>query len=247
MKKIFASIAGLMMMGLMTTANAQAVFTESTSDQFRIGVQLGLNIPTFGESQYGATIGYNMGATALFNTEDFIPDSYLRASVLYSRKGASADEEYLLDNNYNPYEKITDATYYLHYTEIPIRFGYAYEVNSDVCVMAETGPYFGMRWTASLRSDNYYKYNKETSNYVQTSIRKDKRGNDLSGVNCDMNDMSFYKDLRRFDWGWGLHAGVLLGGKYQVMVGYDWGLCDAVPDVTSANRNFSINVGVFFD
>lgn len=222
MKKILSSLVALLMMGVATTANAQAAFAESTSSDYRIGFQLGFNIPTFADSQYGATIGYNLGVTGLLNTEDFIPNSYLRGSVLYSRKGASAGSV-VLDKE----TILTDATYYLHYTELPIRFGYAYEQSSELCILAETGPYVGFRWSGSLRAD---KYSKQTN-----------------GFNGDMKDL--YDDLTRLDWGWGVHAGVLVAGKYQIMAGYDWGLRDVSPKpyLTGGNRNFSINLAVYFD
>lgn len=222
MKKLLSSLFALLMMGVATTANAQAAFAESTSNDYRIGIQLGFNIPSFAENDYGATIGYNLGATALLNTEDFIPDSYLRGSVLYSRKGASASTVNLENGTI-----LNDATYYLHYTELPIRFGYAYEQSSELCILAETGPYFGFRWSGSLRTDE---------------LNKQK-----PGFNGDMKDL--YDDLTRFDWGWGIHAGVLLAGKYQIMAGYDWGLSDVCPkpNLTGGNRNFSINLAVYFD
>lgn len=223
MKKIFASLAALFMMGAATTASAQAVFAESSSDQYRIGVQLGFNVPSFGEATYSSTIGYNFGVTCLLNTEGFIPDSYLRGSVLYSRKGASAGTVVLPKDI-----QLTDATYYLHYTEVPIRFGYAYEANSELCIMAETGPLFGLRWSGSLRADGY----------------KDP-ASDKHYFNGKVKDL--YKDLKRFDAGWGIHAGVLLAGKYQILAGYDWGLCEVVDKATGGNRNLSINLAVFFD
>jgi len=222
MKKLLSSLFALLMMGVATTANAQAAFAESTSNDYRIGVQLGFNIPSFADNQYGATIGYNMGVTGLWNTEDFIPDSYLRGSLLYSRKGASAGSVVLDQQTH-----LKDATYYLHYTELPIRFGYAYEMDSELSILAETGPYFGLRWSGSLRADEYSKQ--------------------ANGFNGDMKDL--YDDLTRFDWGWGVHAGVLLAGKYQIMAGYDWGLSDVSPKpfLTGGNRNFSINLAVYFD
>lgn len=229
MKKLLSSLFALLMMGVATTANAQAAFAESTSNDYRIGIQLGFNVPSFGENQFGATIGYNMGVTGLWNTEDFIPDSYLRASVLYSRKGASAGTENIYKND-KVEKTLKDATYYLHCTELPIRFGYAYEMNSEMCVLAETGPYFGLRWSASLRADEY----QDASKPEQKSF---------NGKMADLYDVSV------LDWGWGIHAGVLLAGKYQIMAGYDWGLSDMTskPNLTGPNRNFSINLAVYFD
>lgn len=230
MKKLCASLVALMMMGVTTTASAQAAFAESTSDIYRIGIQLGGNIPTFSEGEFGATLGWNMGVTALYNTESFIPNSYLSGSFLYTRKGATSDPYNFTDANGKVLQTLNDATYRLHYTEIPIRFGYAYEVNSELCIMAETGPYFGMRWTAHLKADEYIVNGTST---------------EPKPYDGDMKDL--YKDLRRFDCGWGIHTGVFMAGKYRIMLGYDWGVCDVVPEMTGNNQNLSLSLSVFLD
>lgn len=225
MKKFFASIAALMLAASATVASAQAVLNDN-SNPIRYGIQLGFNMPTFGESEFSSTIGYNFGATVLYDAQDFIPNSYLRGSILYNRKGTAADlANVVLDNKNYGFSGLTS---YLHYLEIPLHFGWAYEFNDDASLLLETGPYFGFRMWGSIRTD-------------QTTIN----GQVSQPTNGSMGD--YYKDLRRFDAGWGVRAGVMLQKKYEITVGYDWGLCDVVPDIAGSNLNLSINATVYFD
>ena len=225
MKKFFASIAAVLLASVMTQASAQAMFGNSSND-YRIGIQLGGNAPSFADSEFDKTIGWNFGATALLNTENFIPNSYLRGSVLYTRLGASCDKPQLTKGVVG-----TNALFHLHYLQVPIHFGYAYDLGNDFCILAETGPGFGMRVGNTLRIDN-------PVTLERTLVDIDEYG---------IGDWKPYEDLRRFDVNWGLHAGFCYDQKYQVMLGYDWGLCDIVPDVVGANRNLSLNLVVYFD
>ena len=233
MKKLFASIAALFVAASVTTASAQAIMNDD-SNPWRFGVQLGLNMPTFGESEYSSTIGWNMGATVLYDMQHFIPNTYLRGSVLYSRKGSAAGE--LTITNDKDIYHFKDATYYLHYLDVPLHFGYAYELNDMFCLFAETGPYLAFRFSGSQRYDVHEKWNPTTSKFEKWEQCPD-----------DMADNPGMGDLRRFDIGWGVGAGILIDKKYQLSANYDWGMCDAVPDVTGKNLNFSINLAVFFD
>jgi hypothetical protein len=232
MKKLFASVAALVFAATVTTASAQAIF-NGENEHMRFGLQLGMNVSSFGHDQYGWLAGWNVGATALYNSENFIPDSYVRASVLYSRKGGDASTDAFLYKN-SAYVA-DDAIYHMHYLEVPVRFGYAYEAMDDLCFMAETGPYFAFRQGASFRSEDV------TINGVEHTR-----------VSGRMHE--YFDDLRRFDIGWGVHVGAIYMEKYQLTVGYDWGLCDAVPDSkkkgyagTGKNLNLSINLAVYFD
>ena len=230
MKKLLTSIAALLVSAVVTSASAQAVMYDD-SFPWRFGVQLGFNVPSFGESGYNSTIGWNFGATAIYDLQNFIPNSYGRLGVTYTRKGANMDDIYYPEKS-NPLLTFKSPTCYIHYLEVPAHFGWAYELDGmpfDMCIMAETGPYFSFRmW------DSQYTEDKVTVSTQGVNI-----------PNYSMEDA--FDDLRRFDVGWGIHAGVLLDKKYQFMIGYDWGLCDAVPDVTGGNRNLTFNLSVYFD
>lgn len=215
------------MAGVLSTASAQFIMGDC-SENIRYGVQLGFNMPTLAETQYSTTIGYNFGVTAVLDAEDFIPNSYVRGSLLYSRKGSNAGTE-ILDSKY----QFTDVNFKMHYTELPVRFGYAFDLGNDFGLLLETGPYFGLRWTSSLRADKV------------EYLHPDQANGNVPSKNCDMKD--YYRKLRRFDAGWGLHFGAIFLQKYQLMLGYDWGLCDAVPEITGGNRNLSLNLTVYID
>lgn len=228
MKRLFTMFAVLFLAATAISARAQAIMNSDRFGDYRLGIQLGFNIPSFGEGPYSGTLGWNLGLTGIYNTEGFIPNSYVRASALYTRKGASASNVYYPADK--PKYRFEDATFYLHYFEIPVRFGYAYELlNDDFLVFAETGPYLAFRLTASQRFDKSSSA-IDGSDYVAPRSMKDT-----------------FRDLRRFDIGWGVHAGVLFMKKYQASLGYDWGLCDAVPGETGRNLNLNLNVAVYFD
>ena len=226
MRKTFALLATMLLMAVsMPTARAQAVMNDD-SFPWRFGLQLGINSATFSGSQFSTHIGWNFGACALYDLQNFIPNSYASAALSYMRKGANAGKEDFIDHGHQ--YKFRDATYNLHYIEAPIHFGYGYELNDLVCLLAETGPYFAMRLTSSLRSSEF-------------SID----GVDQGSLSDVMKD--YYDDLRRFDVGWGIDLGVMLSKKYQFMVGCDWGLCEAVPDMTGRNVNVTFKLSVYFD
>ena len=52
--------------------------------------------------------------------------------------------------------------------------------------------------------------------------------------------------MKRFDFGLGLKAGVEFFQKYQVSIGYDWGLLDNIEDSGNKNRNLMISLSCFF-
>ena len=221
MKKIFVSLAALVVAAFTTTASAQAIMSDD-SNPWRFGIQLGYNVPSFSETQYNSTFGWNMGVSALYDTQNFIPNSYVRASVLYTRKGTDSGLDEI--GSY----KFKNLNSHLHYLEVPLHFGYAYEANDLMCLIAETGPYFAFRFSGSIRTDQTWKNNEE-----------------IEATKGDLKD--YYHDLRRFDIGWGARVGVMFDKKYEVSLGYDWGLCEAIKEVSGPNLNLSINATVYFD
>lgn len=238
MKKLFASIAAILLTTIATTANAQAVLGEDELP-WRIGIQLGFNVPSFTESDYNATIGWHFGANVLYDLQDFIPNSYARSGVDYVRKGASGDIVVCPNIEHQKY-KFEDPTYYLHYLEVPLRFGWAYELDMldfDLSILAETGPYFAMRLWDSQRNLGMSKWEANEENHLEWR-KSTKTGNGA------MHD---YYDLRRFDAGWGIHLGAMIDKKYEFSIGCDWGLCNVVPYATGANLNYSIRTTVYFD
>ena len=52
--------------------------------------------------------------------------------------------------------------------------------------------------------------------------------------------------MKRFDFGLGLKAGVEFSQKYQISIGYDWGLVENIKDSGNKNRNLMISLSCFF-
>ena len=53
-------------------------------------------------------------------------------------------------------------------------------------------------------------------------------------------------EARRFDMGLGLRAGVEFMQKYQVHIGYDFGLMKLYPEDKNRNGNFTLGVSYMF-
>lgn len=52
--------------------------------------------------------------------------------------------------------------------------------------------------------------------------------------------------LKRFDFGLGLKAGIEFCQKYQLSIGYDWGLTDNIENGSNKNRNLMLSLGYCF-
>ena len=64
----------------------------------------------------------------------------------------------------------------------------------------------------------------------------------------DDNSTNVFGDdaMKRFDFGLGLKAGVEFSQKYQISIGYDWGLVENIKDSGNKNRNLMISLSCFF-
>ncbi len=52
--------------------------------------------------------------------------------------------------------------------------------------------------------------------------------------------------IKRFDMGLGLRGGVEFNNKFNVSLGYDWGMLDIIDEVKVKNRNFMLSLGYKF-
>ena len=115
---------------------------------------------------------------------------------------------------------VTSRPYYL---EIPIHIGYRYMLGSGkVGLFGSFGPYFGV---------GLFGTNKVVAGAVETTP---------DTFNSD--------DLKRFDFGVGLRAGVCMFKHYQIYLGYDWGLINVAQADNSKlnNRNFYVGAAYMF-
>lgn len=107
------------------------------------------------------------------------------------------------------------------YLELPIMAGYRWSLNNGLSIFGETGPYFAYGICGKVKGDGDEDY-------------------DFFGDEED----SF--GAKRFDAGWGIHAGVEYS-KFQIRVGYELGFTKLYDvDDSAKNRNLMVSVGYTF-
>ena len=116
-----------------------------------------------------------------------------------------------------------------YYLEIPIHMGYKYAINDNFAIFGNFGPYFAVGLFGKMKATGYLIDEVEGLTSIHDSAK-------VFGNNA----------MKRFDFGLGLKAGVEFFQKYQVSIGYDWGLLDNIEDSGNKNRNLMLSVGYFF-
>ena len=192
MKKFFVALVAVLASAMVQRADAQLLDFEGMPP-YKLGLTAGLNIPTFSGSGYDYTIGLNAGVDLMLDASDIFDNTFGRAVVRYSMKGATGPDPMHPDGpNHEPKTHFTS-----HYIEVPIHYGYAWYLDSDWTIMGETGPYFAVGLAGTARPDD------ET----------------ILGSHSFFHS----HDVSRWDVGWGLQCSLLYDQQWQVHVAYDWG------------------------
>lgn len=233
MRKLFAIIATLVVSSFAFNAKAQLSDIEGMPP-YKLGITVGMNNTWLSGSssagtdyylgsnwqietvkyptlKYTASQGFQAGVNLMVDASPMIPNTFARLEIKYSMKGANWE-----DKESNITEKIRT-----HYIEIPVHYGYAWYINDDLTLMAETGPYFAFGLTGEDRM---------TSNKGISSPKV--FGRLING--------------NRFDMGWGAQASVMIAKNYQVHVAYDYGFIN-LNDHFLQNRNLSVGFTWFFE
>lgn len=103
------------------------------------------------------------------------------------------------------------------YVEIPVHFGYRMGLTDKISAFGEFGPYFGIGVAGKWKFDGE-----------------------------ELGDFFGDDEAKRFDMGLGLRAGVELMQKYQVHIGYDFGLMKLYDEDKNRNGNFTLGVSYMF-
>lgn len=113
-----------------------------------------------------------------------------------------------------------------YYLEIPVHIGYKYAVNENFAIFGNAGPYLAIGLFGKAKAE----------------------GDILDEYEFDDNSTNVFGDdaMKRFDFGLGLKAGVEFSQKYQISIGYDWGLVENIKDSGNKNRNLMISLSCFF-
>lgn len=164
-----------------STLNAQI------SDDVKFGIVAGVNFNNMSENLNSKT-GYHVGVKTEIDLPQLSDGVYLEIAGLIASKGAKFDGGYEVGD--------INATY----LEVPIHLGYKYDINSDIKVIGNFGPYFGLGLFGKVKYDNYWKYEDEENTFGCEGL------------------------IKNFDFGLGFNLGVEFKEKYQFTLGYDFGL-----------------------
>lgn len=234
MKKLFAIIAALTVTAFSFNAKAQLSGIEGMPP-YKLGITVGMNMSNLSGSfeasriEYGDNVidqevktyasdytiqsGFQAGANLMVDASPLIPNTFARLEAKYSMKGAYSKNAAIKGSS-----KVVS-----HYIEIPVHYGYAWYINDNVTLMAETGPYFALGFSGkqTIKSDVNSNYNHTWGIYD-------------------------FRNGNRFDFGWGVQASAMFAKNYQVHVAYDFGFINVTNDFLQ-NRNLSVGLTWFFE
>lgn len=180
------------------------------------GAMAGMNSSNFSTDGFDSKVGFHVGVKAEKDLPQIAQGVYLDMAALLSLKGAKVNGGDA-SLKLNPY-----------YLEIPIHMGYKYAVNENFAIFGNFGPYFAIGLFGKM---------KATGDLIEES--------GLTRIHNSAKVFGYY-GIDRFDFGLGLKAGVEFCLKYQISIGYDWGLIDNIDNSSNKNRNLMLSLGYFF-
>lgn len=181
------------------------------------GAMAGMNFSKFSSDGFDSKVGFHVGIKAEKDLSQIAQGVYLDMAALLSLKGAQASAGGA-SLKINPY-----------YLEIPIHMGYKHAVAENISLFANFGPYFAVGLFGKMKETDY-------------SIDA------VGGFTNIYDSASAFGSnaLKRFDFGLGLKAGIEFCQKYQLSIGYDWGLIDNIENGSNKNRNLMLSLGYCF-
>ena len=234
MKKYFSILAALVVTTFAFSAKAQLSGIEGMPP-YKLGITIGMNMPWMSgsstivveesdiygnksnnsySSNYTINIGIQIGSNLMIDASELIPNTFARIETKYSMKGGQSE---ITHANITMKEKITT-----HYIEIPVHYGYAWYINDNVSLMAETGPYvaFGFYGTDDMTKGD--------------------------GTNSNLSVFGKVVGSNRFDLGWGVQGSAMFAKNFQAHVAFDYGFIN-LRNGFLQNRNLSVGFTWFFE
>lgn len=190
----------------------------NAQENLRWGVTAGMNVSSLNVTGLDSRVGFHAGVKAELGLPQVTEGVYMDFGALLTLKGAKAEAGDVASIKINPY-----------YLEIPVHIGYKYVVNDDFTLFANAGPYIAIGLFGKAKA-------KVGDGYEDLGISSGSESVDVFG------DDGF----KRFDLGLGLKAGMEFSKKYQISIGYDFGLIKADDLVGYKNRNLMISLGLMF-
>lgn len=113
-----------------------------------------------------------------------------------------------------------------YYLEVPVHIGYKYAVNENFAIFGNAGPYLAVGLFGKAKVE----------------------GELVDELDVESNSTNVFGDdaMNRFDLGIGLKAGVEFNQKFQIAIGYDWGMIENIKDSGNKNRNLMLSLSCFF-
>ena len=200
---------------------AVIISSKVSAQTLRYGIVGAANFSTYSMDAIGFDISTDsrVGFKAGFRME--MDASFLLRGLYFDTEAtlSSKGAEYMGFKE----EKYVDVSSRPYYLEIPMHVGYHYTFgDSGLGLFGSFGPYFGI---GLFGTEKYF----------------------VSGAKS--NPEAFSGDnLKRFDFGLGVRAGVSMFKHYRIFAGYDWGLVDIsnVEGLDIKNRNFYIGASYMF-
>jgi hypothetical protein len=175
---------------------------------------------------------FKLGVTAGFNASTFSHSGYDTQCGYQIGLDAMVDMSSLIENTYLRTglafvrkgaqldcvlgNGSHDITYRPGYLQLPVRYGYGFVLDDDCVFFGEFGPYFALGLGGKVTDDYTF-----------------------DGYDYEFKH-DFFDYADRFDFGFGLHAGVILCKHHQISLGYDFGLLN-MSDAFSQNRSFMLS------
>ena len=177
---------------------------------------LGMNVSQIRNSDYHGKVGGTLGA----RIDYVLPKAhgtYITAGLDWSLRGGKYNDtaiDLITDPTGNTSSSATVKAN-LHYIELPLRVGFRYNIDREIGVYGEIGPYFavgvGGKHKLDIDADGTPWRNLEDQGTWSAFKKSLTPGND---------------NFQRWDTGLGFRVGAEYNKHYNLMLGCDWGFTD---------------------
>ena len=246
MKKIsFLLVAAV----LTASVCVQNSYGQNILDDITFGVRAGANFTKFGGSDadvfseliveslgsYGLKIdmkkpskpGIQLGVVASYSMNENL---MFQPGIIFSQqggkwKGTGSETYWGVKAEYDMEVEMT-----LNYLQIPLNYLYKHDLDSDISLLLQVGPYIGYGINGKLK--------------MKATVKAGGTSENIS----EEDDLTFGNDgeLNFIDLGLGLGAGLLFKEKIHVGLGYNLGVAKIASDVNMKNKGFALTVSYFF-
>lgn len=216
-------LIGVLCALICTCAFAESTFWDSTksTEGISLSAGLGMNVASLTKQNlWGSKVGLNVGIMA---EKPVLNSLSVKAGLFYTMKGAKNGGR---DTGFGATLRSTLDPGYL---EIPVMASYRYQLNEQIRLQFDFGPYFAF----GLHGEDVKKVSGGASSPTKTVYK-------LFGSKGQMN---------RFDLGLRFGPEIVFNNKLRAGIAYEIGFTNAVKGEENSgikNSNFMINVGYTF-